>query len=81
MPPSRWLSAGNGALRVTVGVLLTIALAASSWALTRVVDHEGRVVRVETRQESNAQRFIEVKGELIRLNEKVDRLLERRGNP
>ena len=77
----RLIFSGDGVLKILTAIVLAASIGISSWALNSVVAHEGRIIRVETRQDGSARRDDEMKHQLDKIAEKLDRLIEKRGNP
>lgn len=64
----------NGVRGLLAGLLIAIALALSGWALATTVHHGERITRTETSVDG-------IKAWLRRVEEKLDRALERRYTP
>lgn len=48
----------------TVGLLMALSIALAGWALQRTVDHDGRIIRMETRQDNAEANYQDIKREL-----------------
>lgn len=79
---TRGFTISSGAVvKTLVHFAMVAALGMAAWAIQSVAAHEGRIIRVETQQENTAQQFREIKGELVRINEKLDKWQDSRRNP
>ncbi|MCW8128916.1 MAG: hypothetical protein KIS92_00900 [Planctomycetota bacterium] len=66
------------ALQTFGGVLLVIVSGIAGWELLKIFDHEGRIIRMETKQEAADANSAEIKKNLKELNDKLDALLQRK---
>lgn len=64
------------ALQTIGGILLTITVAISGWTLLQVINHEGRIIRVEANADNTVKTTEELKTSVKELNGKMDRMLE-----
>jgi len=68
-------------VKVFGGVIITALLLLSIWTLTMVINHEGRLIRQETKTESTENTLKEIKAGLSKLNDKMDKVLEQSKRP
>lgn len=67
----------NGLRSLAVGILITIAIALSGWALAKSVEHESCISRLQAQQEGTREIISRVEAKLDSLDSKLDRLIER----